>query len=406
MRHRGAIAGLAALAVISGGTLLVAACTARAPVTTGLASAAAATFSPPLPSAISCGSVRSCLAVGDDSTDYTGNEKLLSWNGSTWKALTVPVPQGVAAVGLTAASCESAGFCLAVGNTIPNLTADITGMYAVSWNGTKLKITATAPVPPGYSSAAFSAVSCLTARDCVAPGYATNAAGNTVDFAETWNGSTWTLHVIAQPTGTHLAFDAISCVSATYCVLAGDNGLGAVASAYVGTAYAGVWNGKSLTAQNVPVPAKASTGLTGVSCVSKSRCAAAGFGLTSAAGTRGFGITETWNGKVWKPAEVPTPEGQTLVRLDDVSCAAATACTAVGMTGFAGNRAEAFFYNGKTWVRQVVPNPGDGKVDEFEGVSCPKASDCVAIGEVWNAAGATSALAGYWNGRAWKLAAA
>jgi hypothetical protein len=413
--HRVAIAGLAALAVVGGVALPAVAGTVPATAGPAIASRAAVPaqiFSPPLPSAISCGSARSCLAVGDAFITYIDNTvvtaKPLAWNGRTWKTLSMPVPKGVVAVGLAAASCKSATFCLAVGNTFPsaNASTDHTRLYAVTWNGTALRLTVEAPLPSGYNSAAFSAVSCPTARDCVALGYATDAAGKTLDFAETWNGATWAPHAIAMPKGNVLDFDAISCVSATDCVLAGHSSVAGTASALIGTAYAGTWNGKSLTAQKVPVPAKTSTWLTGVSCVSKSRCAASGFGLANAAETAGFGFTGTWNGKTWTTSKAPTPKGESVVELNGVSCATAANCAAVGLAGYASDSAEALSYNGKTWARQAVPSPGKGKLDEFEGVSCPKAGDCVAIGEVGSTDGPASSLAGYWNGKAWKLAAA
>jgi hypothetical protein len=180
------------------------------------------------------------------------------------------------------------------------------------------------------------------------------------------------------------------------------------ASSLAGAAYAGIWNGKSLTADKMPLPMKAGfTALTGVSCVSKSRCAAAGFGLTNAIASAGFGFTELWNGKAWTTAKAPAAKADTFVVLEGVSCATATNCAAVGMAGTSADvSAEALSYNGKTWARQAVPSLGAGKLSDFAGVSCPKAGDCVAIGEVGTTGGAASSLAGYWNGKSWKVAAA
>jgi hypothetical protein len=81
-----------------------------------------------------------------------------------------------------------------------------------------------------------------------------------------------------------------------------------------------------------------------------------------------------------------------------VSCASATACTAVGdyNNGTTGvTLAER--WNGSTWSIQPTPNPAGAPVSLLNGVSCASATACTAVGGYNNGtAGVT--LAERWNG--------
>jgi hypothetical protein len=94
--------------------------------------------------------------------------------------------------------------------------------------------------------------------------------------------------------------------------------------------------------------------------------------------------------------------------LSGVSCTSATSCVAVGLTGSEQlAHAAALSFNGTRWSVLTVPSAGAGLFTGFEDVSCPKPSDCVAIGRYGKATAVSGKpLAGYWNGKAWKLKAA
>jgi hypothetical protein len=71
------------------------------------------------------------------------------------------------------------------------------------------------------------------------------------------------------------------------------------------------------------------------------------------------------------------------------------------------SRAASLVWNGTHWSAVGVPSSGKGMSSEFEDVSCPKTGDCVAFGEFGKPNASTEKpLAGYWNGKAWKLKAA
>jgi hypothetical protein len=65
-----------------------------------------------------------------------------------------------------------------------------------------------------------------------------------------------------------------------------------------------------------------------------------------------------------------------------VSCAAASACTAVGSDSTAGSQAVpmAEGWDGLTWVSEPIPNPPGSTLALLYGVSCTSASVCTAVG--------------------------
>lgn len=360
-------------------------------------------------STISCGSARACLAVGlDESASGAVTPTAEAWNGTRWRSVAVPAPKHAVDTAVTAVSCRSASSCLVVGyyDTAGENGGELP--YALTWNGASLRATAAVPAPKGYDLVSFNDVACVTAKACVAVGSLLAdgiSEGTPPLLVETWNGATWTERTTRSVPGAAFAdLNALSCLSLTWCVVAGeaysDDGAQSMLLAR--------WNGKSLSAMKAAAPAGAKDlALDGISCTARTSCAAAGFSLNSA-GTSGFGFAETWNGRSWAAHKVAVPKGDTLSYLFGVSCATARSCIAVGANGSAkGGVASALSYNGKTWSTLKVPSPAKGKSSAFSAVSCPTAGDCVAIGEIGRSGGSTATqLAGLWNGFSWRLVAA
>jgi hypothetical protein len=122
---------------------------------------------------------------------------------------------------------------------------------------------------------------------------------------------------------------------------------------------------------------------------------------------RGFtGFADRWNGKTWTAATVSWPKGTTNSNLLGVSCVSAKSCVAAGYIDAKFNlgpaapdgKAAAVSWNGKAWTATNVPAPGSGKRSVFSGVSCLSTDSCVAAGQL-----VPLGLAGFWNGRSWKL---
>lgn len=399
--HRIAISGLVALAALFGGAMPAAAASAPSGASGGVAVGLI------LSGKVSCGSAKTCLAVGVTVPASPASTTVGAWNGTAWKAVTVHAPKGASYLGLTGVSCKSPAYCLVTGEYL--ITGQSGGFrpFALTWNGTSLRPTPAPPLPKGTTDGTLGGVSCVAVKSCVAVGA---SFGNTAEaLVETWNGAKWSLHVPPNPAGTALlqAGD-VSCLSLTRCLVAGETVSGTTASTGVLLAW---WNGKTLTPKKVPLPAGTSNPIVaGVSCASAASCAAVGDEINvSASGSTvtGFAFTEVWNGAAWHVTKVARPKGVSASFLFGVSCPAARHCVAAGGAG-SGNtgHATAMSYNGRTWAAQHVPAPAKGLSDGFEGISCTSVAHCVAVGQIGPPSGNSERLlSGLWNGTAWRLAA-
>jgi hypothetical protein len=334
---------------------------------------------------VSCASAGACTAVGeygDGTSDVTLAE---GWNGSTWSIQPTPNPAGGSNITLYGVSCASASACTAVGGS-SNGTTMVT--LAERWNGTKWSIQHT-PNPTGSSFTFLYGVSCTSVSACTAVGTSSNGT-----LAERWNGTTWSIQHTPNPTGgSGILLQGVSCASASACTAVGGYSKGTAANVTL----AERWNGTTWSIQHTPNPTGAQgSGLGTVSCTSASACTAVGAYNTGP--TTGGTLAERWNGSTWSIQHTPNPAGGSSIVLGGVSCASATACTAVGdyNNGTTGvTLAER--WNGSTWSIQPTPNPAGAPVSLLNGVSCASATACTAVGGYNNGtAGVT--LAERWNG--------
>lgn len=142
---------------------------------------------------VSCTSAKHCVAVGSITRsglyNRTGFAEL--WNGKRWSASRVKGPKNPL---LTGVSCATAKRCMTVGSTSTNGSEQTTHALAISYNGhwTTRKVP---PLAHGGTSA-FSSVSCVSARDCVAVGEGGGPRGTLFSSAALtafWNGRSWKL---------------------------------------------------------------------------------------------------------------------------------------------------------------------------------------------------------------------
>lgn len=208
------------------------------------------------------------------------------------------------------------------------------------------------PVPAGVGNLA--AVSCATATQCVVGGDRAPFGQHSGVFLITGNGGApW--RVVADP--GMFSPSGISCPTVTTCFAVGHSPgkTAAVAATSDG--------GATWVAQALPA---ALGSLTAISCPSAADCVALGF---SAAG-HALALATTDGGRSW--AAHAMPDGS----LTAISCPTVTACLAVGVdvTGTAGMIA-ATDDGGKTWTQGAAPQ---GVV--LSGVSCPSATACAAVG--------------------------
>jgi ferredoxin len=358
---------------------------------------------------ISCASVKVCLAVGLEklSATATATWVTLVWDGNTWVRWAVPAPApGAHDVVLTGVSCVRGPYCVAVGEYRTAGSPGTTASFAVTWAGGPLKLTPALAQPPQVSAVTVNAVSCVTAKYCVAVGDVfTIPDGVSAMLFETWNGAKWTA-VTHVTDASHLGqLDGVSCVTATRCLTVGY--LSATTGTITTSAWATLWTVKSFTRLYVPVPAGTSEPFLGaVSCPSVTTCVSTGFDLATIGKSKGLAFTETLNKSTWTLGKVAWPKGINVAGLPSVSCASVRYCIATGSSGYASPAsAAAMAYNGTSWSAQVLPPPPAGDVDGLSAVSCAAVLSCVAIGSIGPASGESSnILGGFLTGARWRLA--
>lgn len=115
--------------------------------------------------------------------------------------------------------------------------------------------------------------------------------------------------------------------------------------------------------------------LNGVSCSAARACTAAGVSIT-ASPQQDTPLAERWNGTSWRIQATPNPGNSVLAGL---SCPSQSACTAAGYANAAsGVLTVAEAWDGTTWTVQATPNPAT--FAQLNGVSCSAPSACTAVG--------------------------
>jgi hypothetical protein len=155
------------------------------------------------------------------------------------------------------------------------------------------------------------------------------------------------------------------------------------------------------TVQRTPVPAKAyDSVLTGVSCASATACTAVGYAFKKSKNQVPVAFAEGWNGTRWSFEPTPKPAGSIFSSFAGVSCTAPTACTAVGESS--GNPL-AERWNGTGWSLQSLPYPAHADNAQLMAVSCTAATACTAVG-IYDVPNSLHYTLGYsWNGMGWSI---
>ena len=315
---------------------------------------------------VSCPSATACTSAGAYNPSAGGASTLAEhWNGKKWSVQTTP-DLGVWDF-FNAVSCASTTSCVAVGYHYPHGVGGLTLPLAEIWNGKKWTIES-APNPTGATGTQLTGVSCTSPAACTAVGYATGKVAR-VTLAERWNGTKWSIQTTPSP-GKNSNFDGVSCASPTVCSAVG----------YSNGVLAEQWNGTKWSIQTTPTVQGASFSLLGsVSCTSGSACTAIGV-YNNSAGSQT--LAERWNGTRWSIQSTPKPAEAKNSGFGGVSCTSASACVIVGSyTNTAGiGLTLAERWNGTRWSIQSTPNPTGAKNSGLGGVSCASASACTAMG--------------------------
>jgi hypothetical protein len=261
------------------------------------------------------------------------------------------------------------------------------------------------PILPGIATeGTLRGVSCASASACTAVGdYFNRSIWGA--FGNEWNGAWWKLaEVIANPGEKNGDLWSVSCISTTRCVAAGAYGSSGKGNTLIESSNSGAWS--HVTSPN---PSGTSPELLGIDCKSVSYCISTGHHLNLEG--NGGAIAEEWGGTSWTlmtPLENPGNRRNGV--LWDVSCLEVGMCMAVGGWGYehyanVWQHAGSEMWNATTkkWVSAEAEQPGFGEFGTLYSVSCKSATFCMAVGS-WsniNGSGPFQAMADIWNGTKW-----
>jgi hypothetical protein len=369
-------------------------------------------------SGVSCQSASECTAVGTTNNGEAVETTLAeSWNGKEWSIDTTPNPE-TGRNGLTSVSCNSGMACVAVGEfkdqtalrlsagtwtataAIPAPKTSGSGVgcaasgsciatandpwagFVYAWSGSAWGSPSRLSASSEATKSALNGVSCVSASECTAVGQYSNAAGETLTWAEHMSeANEWASQTTTSPAALS-SLAAVSCPSSTACTAVGS----AEKLSGASEPLAESWNGTAWSSQTVPVPSKGEKAhLVAVSCTSASECTAVGSYVASAVTKP---LVERWNGKEWSVETVPAPEGSTELALHAVSCESATECTAVG--GYNNGTARVALveqWSSKSWAVKKTVKPTEATSTELFGASCVTTAACVGVGDYGNAKG-------------------
>jgi hypothetical protein len=223
----------------------------------------------------------------------------------------------------------------------------------------------------------FLGVSCPADRFCMGVGWYIPADGVKRPLAETWDGSAWhiTFPLVPSPAPASV-LQTVSCVSRTSCLAVGDTTTSGDHGIIFGKLFAETWNGS--TWRMVPIADPTRATLAKMSCASARSCFAVGYRIP-VTGPLYRAISEHWNGKQWSYVRPRRP--QRLSQLLGVSCPGPRNCWAAGWTGphqSVSQRALIEHWNGTRWSTR--PLPGTPRNSELRSVACPARARCTAVG--------------------------
>ncbi|HUC56854.1 MAG TPA: hypothetical protein VMA95_05595 [Streptosporangiaceae bacterium] len=281
---------------------------------------------------------------------------------------------------LLGVSCTSAKFCMAVGADWRNGRPLTEKWNGVKWTAADLRL------PGGAAAGTLYWVWCGRPDSCIAVGNtASNRASSatTNALAESWNGRSWSAFRMPVPAGTHNTdLGGIDCVSTRNCVVTGLAVLpGSHYNSFIDVLKGGRW-----TLYRPPgfTDSKRNSILENVSCAAANRCVAVGsYGNTNSPGgaaPANVAAAVTWNGRKWSLDRLPTPAGSKGAWVLDVSCVRSKACVAVGGRSVGGKKSTALAEILKAGKWKAVTPSAEGSDPSLYAVSCVSATRCLAGG--------------------------
>jgi hypothetical protein len=324
-----------------------------------------------------------------------------SASAATWTIQTTPNATGAEHSLLYDIACHpsSTNPCVSVGKQIAS--GGTSSNYAQAWNGTSWS-NITAAAPEGASAAEFQSVDCFLVTGitvCYGAGSYTSAGVTKSLIVSGGTSGLSIIHPTPNPEGaSETALKGMACrTGISACMAVGYSVKSGKKTAFAMSLSEGAW-----VTQAMPAPEGAtSSELHGVDCPTTTFCVAGG-SYTDSGGSI-WAMSATWNGTSWTLRTVAKPAGSIRTVLLDVSCSSASACAGVGIYRDSGGLQTSFVarWNGTSWSHQASANPVGSTNTVFQGVSCVASGPCVAVGD-WNN-GSWQPMAQEWNGSAWAL---
>ena len=325
---------------------------------------------------VACVITSDCFAVGADALGGGRTTLVEHWDGNSWSVVPSPNAPGTIDDYLTAVTCTSSTFCVAVGSAVHPPDADLVAPsdpLVEQWDGTAWTVVATPGdnSPSNFPFRVLDGVACTSSTDCFAVGHVTNGVGFET-LTEHWNGTGWT--VVPSPNrvavlGGPQVLSSIACTTATSCLAVGyaEIQIDSEANARIVTLVER-WNGTSWKIVPSPNPNPSASILESVACTASTSCFATGAydGKSSLSTT----LIERWNGTSWKVVPSPTPAGTKRSHLSAVVCTSGKSCLAVG----SGPTVQAKntlleHWNGTKWSLVTSPVAGAPYIS-LAGVAC------------------------------------
>jgi hypothetical protein len=299
-------------------------------------------------------------------------------------------------------SCGTPNSCLAVAEN--GSESGGLAQVVVAWNGTAWRSVAVPTPNPTVARVYLTAVSCQSATACVVVGtYLTLAgAGAERPYALTWNGTSLT-PTAAPPVpngGGFTSLTGVSCITTTtICVAVGDSQGGA------GPLIMETWNGAKWTLQTASIPGGARSTYPGaVSCHFATFCVVAGESYASLKGAPAM-LLARWNGKGFTVMTAPVPAGAANITLNDISCPSETFCGVAGFSANSSGKSDFGFaemWNGKSWTADKVAAPNGNAESFLFGISCRPSGRCAAVGSAGPSTAANATALSY-SGKTWAV---
>jgi hypothetical protein len=313
-----------------------------------------------------------------------------------WTGLEAPLPPetfvGSPEQGLHSISCPETGMCIAVGEANRWVNDDLRENALIETLSGGRWTVIEAPLPPEASSSVFltklDSVSCASTTSCVAVGSYTDQNGDYEALIETLSGAEWTASEAPLPGNAYqpqenveeseAGLGAVSCRAPGECFAVGSYASGENStSAFIVSLSSSTWS-----LESVPIPGEPTefSSLNDITCASATSCVAVG----SFSDYRGL-ISE-WNGSVWSSGQAPEPAGSDFpfTVLDHVACGSSTHCVAsAGQYGESPNAASIWTMVNGQWEASTVPLPSG--VTSNEGIElgapgCEPNGACVGSG--------------------------